>query len=112
MSETFFLLWFAALFGMAFAWLALIVWTFRRLRTRHVTMYEAIGSPSLFWNNSIRNNWLFLRFLYLGKWRELNDRQLAGVVRLMQVMLVIYIIGFIGLSVAIIIDGLNPSIGW
>jgi hypothetical protein len=85
---------FFTLFGMAFVWFALVFWFFRRLRLRHPAAYEAIGSPTLFWNNSMRNNWLFLKFLYTSSWRTLADPGLSFAARLMQVWTVVYILGF------------------
>ncbi len=97
MSDTIETTWGATLFGMAVLRLVLVLWTFRRLRLHHVETYEAIGEPSLFGNNNLRTNWLFLKFLYLNQWLDLNDWQLACVARFMQVMLVAYMIGFVGL---------------
>jgi hypothetical protein len=88
---------FSPLFVLAVVWLILIVWTFRRLQSRHPAAYEAIGSPSLFWNNSPRNNWLFVRFLFRGDWQNLGDAALAVVARSMQLLFVLYVAGFFGL---------------
>jgi hypothetical protein len=107
MPERIAIAWFGILFAMAVIWLGLIFWMFRRLRVRHVATYEAIGSPSLFWNNSMRNNWLFIKFLFQGQWRSLDDAQLAGVARFMQVMFVVYIAGFIALCAAFLIAGVK-----
>jgi hypothetical protein len=90
---------FSTLMAMVFVWFALILWTFHRLRTKHSETYEAIGSPSLFWNNSMRNNWLFLKFMYGGGWKMLDDRPLARVIRIMQVLLIAYVVVF-GLLIA------------
>ena len=69
MSETFAIVGFALLMAMVATWFVLISWLFRRLRERHASTYEAMGSPTLFWNNSIRNNWLFMKFLFSSEWR-------------------------------------------
>ena len=88
---------FVSLFSLAATWLLLVAWCFHRLRVQHAATYEAIGSPSLFRNNSMRNNWLFMKFLYEGQWQSLDDAALAAVARLMQVLFVVYMLGFIGL---------------
>jgi hypothetical protein len=93
--------------AMAVTWLALVFWVFRRLRIRHPATYDAIGSPSLFWNNSIRNNWLFAKFLFQGTWKALGDRQLFVVARVMQFLFIAYFVVFIGLFVALNIFGVN-----
>ncbi len=108
MLENLYIVWFASLVGTALVWLILIVWTFRHLRIRHTATYEAIGSPSLFWNNSPRNNWLFFKFLFQGQWRQLNDPQLAVVARIMQVLFAVYMVGFVGLIVCMF-AGLKPA---
>jgi hypothetical protein len=71
-------------------WFCLCSWTFRRLRIRHAAIYETIGSPSLFWNNSPRNNFLFLKFLYRLNWRVSGDRTLVRVCWSMLVLSAIY----------------------
>jgi hypothetical protein len=78
MPETIATAWFAVLFAMVAVWFVLISWLFRRLRDHHASTYEAMGSPSLFWNNSMRNNWLFMKFLFGSQWRELGDPAIAN----------------------------------
>src|SRR3954471_23269813 len=90
---------FTILFVLVFLWLGLVLWVFRRLRFQHAEMFEAIGSPSLFWNNSPKNNWLFLKFLFRGEWQQLGDRPLAIGARIMQVVLVAYMLTFLVLFV-------------
>lgn len=82
---------FSSLIVLAVVWLTLVLWMFRRLRTQHAETFEAIGSPSLFWNNSLKNNWLFLKFLFQGQWQQLGDRLLAIGARVMQVLLITYL---------------------
>jgi hypothetical protein len=101
----------SALFGTLFiliaVWFGLIVWFFRRLRVRHPAAFEAIGSPSLFWNNSMRNNWLFLKFLFQSQWRELGDPQLSAVARGMQIFLIVYTAYFAALVATFMAVGIK-----
>ena len=83
------------LFVMAAAGLILISWLFHRLRNRHPSAYESIGSPSLFWNNSVRNNLLFLKFLFSSHAWELDDPQLSRVVLFLRVFLLVYVVLFL-----------------
>ena len=92
------------IFGIAILWLVLVAWTFRRLRVRHTAAYEAIGSPSLIWNNSMRHNWLFAKFIVQGQWRLLGDPQLAVIIRTMQMLFVAYVTAFIALVALIFIN--------
>jgi hypothetical protein len=98
---------FVVLMAMVVAWLGLVFWIFRRLRIRHSATYESIGSPSLFWNNSMRNNRLFLKFLFGPTRQHLGDRQLGVVVRVMQVILVTYTAGFAMFMVLLLTIGVR-----
>jgi hypothetical protein len=100
---------FGAMFALAVIWLAAIVWLFRRLRTRHPVTYEAIGSPDLFRNNTLRTNWLFLKFLFGGQWQSLNDASLAIVARGMQVLFVVYFTGFAMFLATVATIGINRA---
>src|SRR5438045_3264864 len=71
-------------------WFCLCRWTFRRLRTRHALLYESLGSPTLFQNNTPRTMTLFLKFLYGFSWRRLGDATLVGVCWSMVSFLTIY----------------------
>lgn len=45
----------------------------KTLKTRHPDVWEALGSPSLFLNNSIKNGWAVQRFLHKKEYLALND---------------------------------------
>ena len=84
---------------MVLVWFVTISWFFHRLRTRHPSTYEAIGSPSLFWNNSMRNNWLFWKFLWSSRIHELDDPVAVRVSVFMRIWIVSYLILFLGLAI-------------
>jgi hypothetical protein len=88
---------FAALMVMVVVWFGLIIWLFRRLRTRHPDTYESMGSPTLLWNNSMRNNWLFFTFLVSAKHRELHDVALSRICVFMRIWLVAYVLLFVAM---------------
>jgi hypothetical protein len=90
---------FGLLLVMVSAWLILCSWLFHRLRARHPSTYESMGSPTLFWNNSVRNNWLFGRFLFTSQWRELDDPAVSRMVPLMRFLLVVYLVLFLACMV-------------
>jgi hypothetical protein len=98
---------FAVLFPMVAVWFVLLSWFFRRLRNRHTATYETLGSPSLFWNNSPRNNWLFLKFLCSSRWRELGDPAIAYAVRFMRIFLVIYLLFLVGMATVVLSVGIK-----
>jgi hypothetical protein len=97
-----FLVAWASLFVLVPIWFGAVTWLFRRLRNEHPRTYEALGSPTLFWNNSARNNWLFAKFLCGSQWKSLDDPVLNIACPLMRAFLFVYLVGFVIFSVAII----------
>ncbi len=57
----------------------------------------------------MRNQWLFIKFLFQGRWQSLNDSALAAVARLMRVLFVIYMVGFIALVAVFLFVGIKPA---
>lgn len=86
---------FAILGALGAIWTVLIAWLFRRLRNRHAATYEEIGAPSLIWNNSLRSNWLFLKFLYSPRRLELDDEPASRVIDILRVLAPVYCVGFL-----------------
>jgi hypothetical protein len=92
---------FALMMCMVFIWFALIIFVFKRLKKQHSKIYIQLGSPSLFWNNSIKNNFLFMKFLFMRKYLSLNDVFLKRLMDFMLIFFVIYLMLFIGFSVLV-----------
>jgi len=92
---------FVTLGVMILVWFALVLWLFSRLRTRHPAEFAALGSPSLIWNNSPRNNWLFLKFLFGSQCCELGDKALTNVCRVMRVWIIAYSVLIVVLVVSV-----------
>lgn len=84
-------------------WFVLTLWLFRRLRKRHAATYEAIGSPSLIWNNSLRSNWLFLKFLYSPRPLELDDAPAAKVAGVLRIVLPTHYVVFFVLLILMLV---------
>jgi hypothetical protein len=80
----------AIMLSMLVVWFCLLKWTFWRLSTRHAAVYESIGSPSLFRNNTPKTNLQFFVFLYGFRWRRLDDSALVRVCWVMVVLAPIY----------------------
>jgi hypothetical protein len=100
----------ASLFGLGVLWSILVAWTFRRLRLHHEATYRDLGSPSLFRNNamkvdSISKHWLFVKYLFQGDWQSSGDSALAVVVRLMQLVFVVFNVGFLSFFIAFLFRG-------
>ena len=68
---------FVSLGVMVLLWFTLVATLFRKLKSDHHDTYVQLGEPSLFWNNSIKNNFAFIGFLLGGKYKALNDRALT-----------------------------------
>src|SRR5271154_2611829 len=80
---------------MLLIWFCLCWWTFRRLRTRHSALYESLGSPTLFQNNSPRIQVSFLIFLFGFSWRRLGDGAMIRACSSMVVLFAIYFASFV-----------------
>jgi len=88
--------WFTVLFAALLVWLALGTSLLRLLRNDHREIYESLGSPSLLSNNTIRNNWLSLKFLLTGAYRDLDDERVTRLCRVLRGFLVLLALWFAG----------------
>ena len=67
----------AAILGTVAVWLATYVWFLHYLRRLHFQTWKALGSPSLFLNNTPSNTWNLLRFVWSAQHRSLGDTNLT-----------------------------------
>lgn len=58
-------------------YLILVAILFHYLKRVHTSLWNQLGSPLIFWNNSLRNNLLFLRFLLRRDYRTVADPKLT-----------------------------------
>jgi hypothetical protein len=94
MIETILPFLFGAMMIMVVVWFVLISRLFNQLRDKHPATYENLGSPSLFYNNSMKTNHLFLRFLCKSEFESLNDPPLVKLCRFARIYLASYMILF------------------
>lgn len=80
--------------GVIGCWLYLVSRFFLYMSRNHPESYKEMGSPTLFMNNSIGNNFSFLNFIISGKHKELNDPELNNQCRFMKVFFYSYVAGF------------------
>ena len=73
----------------------------RRLRTHHSPTWEALGSPTLVLNNTIRNSTRTCRFIWDGEYRVLDD----PVLDMLGTTLRLYWIGYGILFVLVLLFG-------
>jgi hypothetical protein len=57
----------------------------------------------------MRTCWLVLKFLFGSRWQTLHDRQLTIVARLMRVLFVVYLIGFMIYGALLFAFGINKA---
>jgi len=78
----------------------------RNLKHNHPTRWHELGEPSLFLNNSLRNNFLVLQFLFRKEYLHLKDHiveeKAERVLKAYIVALVLFVVTFVAL----------PVIGW
>ena len=99
--------WFWTLVAAVLIWFVLASRLNRMLRENHSDVYAALGSPSLFANNTPRNNWLSVKFLLSGSYRDLGDKQVTRLCEFMRVFWVGYAIWFVGPVVWILLSPLG-----
>jgi hypothetical protein len=106
MIEAVFPLLFGILLTMVLVWFGLLARLFRTLRADHPATYERLGSPTLIYNNSLKNNWLLFRFLYRNEFNVLGDMSLGRFCRWLKIFLAGYLVLFfvmLGLVLIIIV---------
>ena len=81
---------FWVLAGAILLWIVLNYLVLRRLRIRHPQTYEALGSPRLLWNN----NMMFMKFMFVGGWRQLGDPALERTLSFMRIFVILYLVYF------------------
>ena len=99
MNEPFSFALFATLMGMVLVWFVLLKLLVNRLEQAHPQKYAAMGRPSLFWRNSPSASLAVLNFLIVREHRALNDSYLSKLSNLMLILLVVYVVLFVGLFV-------------
>jgi hypothetical protein len=71
----------------------------RLLRERHPTVYDSLGQPTLFWNNSMKNSFAVLGFILGGRFRETHDSEVIRLGRFLRVFSYAYWAFFIAVVV-------------
>jgi hypothetical protein len=76
---------------------------YRILRERHPAVYDSLGQPTLFWNNSMKNGFAVLGFILGGRFKETQDPEVIRICRFLRVFayawwaffLVVVVAGFV-----------------
>jgi len=72
----------------------------RALRERHPAIYDSLGQPTLFWNNSPKNSFAVLWFILTGRFRETHDVEVIRLCRFIRAFNYAYLAFFVGVVVA------------
>ena len=88
--------------SMVFIWFIMTFILYKRLKTRHVKKYKDMGEPSLLVNKTFKPAWSAMRFLLKREHKTLNDKPLSLLSDSMIMLLVIYLIIFIGLFIQVL----------
>ena len=65
----------------------------KRLRVSHPDVWQRLGSPD-YWNQSIKNNWMVLRFILKREFRSLEDPELVKLCEHIRLFDIIFFISF------------------
>jgi hypothetical protein len=106
MKEVFLIL-FGVLFISVFVWFFLCSKMFKTLALKHPEKYEVMGKPNLIMNNSLSNNISFMKFLFKREWRDLNDKSVASLGKIMCVFITLYLALFLVVFISVPL-GLAP----
>ena len=72
----------------------------RVLRERHPAIYDSLGQPTLFWNNSMKNSFGVLGFILSGRFRETHDAEVIRLCRFIRAFNYAYLAFFVAVVVA------------
>lgn len=73
---------------------ALQAWMLRLMRKRHGDVWEKLGSPTLFFNASIKRDFVIQRYLKRKEYDLLDDQELSSVCRALVILQRIYMLVF------------------
>jgi hypothetical protein len=99
------------LFGILMACVALGFFLQSRLydmlRKRHPKVYESLGRPTLFLNNSIQNGLAVQGFILFGRFKQIDDPKLVRLCSFLRVFAICYLVFF----ACVVIYGFSSSQG-
>jgi hypothetical protein len=72
----------------------------RMLRERHPAVYDSLGQPTLFWNNSMKNSFAMLGFILSGRFKETRDPEVIRLCRFIRAFSYSYWAFFVAIVVA------------
>jgi|SRR5690348_3392350 len=80
-----------------------------RLRTQFTPVWESLGRPTLFANNSMQNSLATLRYLWSRGYRTLENESFIRFAGLLRVYLICYVAYFAAFVVLFLVTGVKWS---
>ena len=77
--------------------LALVQWSFTRIRSLDTALFEKLGRPDLFRNNTYSTVWLYWRWVFAGSLKKAPPRSINLLLWLIRALTVAYAVGVLGL---------------
>jgi hypothetical protein len=71
----------------------------RALRSRHESVWEALGSPTPFANNSMSNSLAVIRYLWRKDYETIDDPAFVSLARMLRIFSIAYLIFFVAIFV-------------
>jgi hypothetical protein len=98
MNENLFFALFWIMMGVSLLWLFCVRHLFKVIEKEYPDKFKAMGSPSLFWDNTPKAVWMLFEFLIKREYIKLKNPRLNILVSFMTVMFIFFIIGFFFLA--------------
>ncbi len=109
MSVLFYVLWVTMMLSITVV--LLLVFDFlNALKRDHRAIWKELGEPSLFLNNSLRNNFLVVRFLYKRQYLQLEGEIFREKAARLRMAYIVALILFVLTLIALLFAG-QPSLG-
>lgn len=84
-----------------FWWFYLVTDFFKYMSHNHPAKYQEMGSPTLIWNNNIRNSTAFTWFIIGSQYKTLNDATLWKKCSFLKIFFYTYLAAFLCLFLGI-----------
>ena len=81
----------------------------REMRSRHPTVWDELGEPSLWMNNSIQNSLAVLRFLWRKDYEALGDPEFARRAEFLRTYQIAYFIFFGAIIIWFLADSFSHA---
>lgn len=97
----FFIPLFFILFASVFVWFGMVSRLYKTLESEHPDIYEDMGKPTLFWNNSPRSAVVLVKFIMRKKYIHLGNMNLTRLGNFMYWFFIAYLLLFSVLFISV-----------